>query len=144
MPIPVRMQRVIDDFAGAPPSLRVELLVEYAAHVVPPPTEVATEPGRLERVTECRAPVWLATGLTDDGRVILWFDAVPEAATTLGYLGALTAGLTGATVAEVRAVEPGVHRALGLEELLTPLRVQGMDAILARLQRRLAPAAPDA
>ena len=137
MPLPPRLQEVVDDFAVAPLPLRIELLVEYAARVVAPPDEVVDEPGRLERVEECRTPVWLATGVTSGGTVQVWFDATPEATTTLGYAGVLTVGLTGARVEEVLAVEDGFHHALGITEVITPLRIRGMDAILSRLKRQL-------
>lgn len=144
MPLPPRLQEVVDDFSVAPLPLRIELLVEYAARVVTPPAEVVDEPGRLERVEECRTPVWLATGIADDGTVQVWFDATPEATTTLGYAGVLTVGLTGARVEEVLAVENGFHHALGLTEVITPLRLRGMDAILSRIKRRLVAVERDA
>lgn len=137
MPLPLGLQEVVDDFAAAPLPLRIELLVEYAAHVTGPPEDVITEPGRLERVQECRTPVWLATGVTSGGTVQVWFDVTPEATTTLGFAGVLTVGLTGATVGEVIAVEDEFHHTLGLTEVLTPLRIRGMEAILFRLKRQL-------
>ncbi len=65
------------------------------------------------------------------------FDCPPEAPTVRGYAGILAAGLNGSTVEEVLAVPNDFYMGMGLEEVVTPLRLRGMGAILARLKRQV-------
>ena len=67
----------------------------------------------------------------------LHFDAPAESPTTRGFAGVLFAGLDGATPDEVLAVPADVADTLGLARAISPLRLRGMGAILARLQRQV-------
>ena len=140
-PLPERLAAVVAAFRGAPKALKLELLLEHARRVPPLPPAWRDHPERLERVEECQTPFFLATEVDGDGRVRLHFDAPAESPTTRGFAGVLWAGLDGATVEEVLAVPPDVADHLGLAQAISPLRLRGMGAILARLQgqvRRLA------
>jgi len=140
-PLPERLAAVVAAFRGAPKALKLELLLEHARRVPPLPPAWRDHPERLERVEECQTPFFLATEVDGDGRVRLHFDAPEESPTTRGFAGVLWAGLDGATVEEVLAVPPDVADHLGLAQAISPLRLRGMGAILARLQgqvRRLA------
>lgn len=138
MPLPDRLQTVVDDFAAAPMDLKIELLVEYSTKVPEVPARLHEDPDALERVDECQTPFFLATEVDGDGQVQVWFDCPPQAPTTRGFAGVLTEGLTGATVEEVLAVPIDFHHTMGLAAVISPLRMRGMDAILRRLQRNLA------
>jgi cysteine desulfuration protein SufE len=69
--------------------------------------------------------------------VTIHFDAPPEAPTTRGFAGILSEGLNGATAAEVLAVPNGFYTALGLDRVISPLRLRGISAILGRLKRQV-------
>src|SRR5829696_4247478 len=49
----------------------------------------------------------------------------------------LSEGLNGATAAEVLAVPNGFYTALGLDRVISPLRLRGISAILGRLKRQV-------
>lgn len=136
-PLPERLATVVAAFRSAPKSLKLELLLEHARRVPPLPTAYRDDPSRLERVDECQTPFFLATDVDEDGRVHLHFDAPEESPTTRGFAGVLWVGLEGATVEEVLAVPPDVADELGLAQAISPLRLRGMGAILARLQRQV-------
>jgi cysteine desulfuration protein SufE len=140
MPLPARLANVVNDFLAAPPDLRTELLLEYAERlpVLPPELAGPDARGRFERVEECQTPFHLATEVADDGTVTLHFDCPPQAPTTRGFAGILHAGLDGAPIDEVLAVPGDFHHTMGLAEVISPLRLRGMDAILFRLKRQLA------
>jgi cysteine desulfuration protein SufE len=135
--MPENLANVVDDFAAAPMELRIELLVEHAESVPPLPAHLLDHPELLEQVEECQTPFFLATEVDDDRRVQVWFDCPPEAPTTRGFAGILATGLNGATVEEVLAVPDDFHYTMGLADAISPLRLRGMDAILARLKRQL-------
>ena len=135
--LPTTLQRVVDEFSHAPAALRTQLLLEYAGRVPPLPDTIRELPGRLERVHECMTPFFVASEVGSDGRVTLHFDAPEEAPTTRGFAGILHAGLDGRSAAEVVAVPDDFYDALGLAEVISPLRLRGMAAILARLKRQV-------
>ena len=138
MSLPASLQKVVDDFGRAPKPLRLQLLLEYAKKVPELPPELAADPDRLERVHECQTPFFLATDVDPAGGVVLHFDAPEEAPTTRGFAGILSVGLSGVPVAEVRGVPDDFYTAMGLAEVISPLRLRGMSAIVHRLKRQLA------
>ena len=139
MTLPLRLANVVDDFLAAPAELRTELLLEHAERLPGLPPELTGEDARdrFEQVEECQTPFFLATEVRD-GHVALHFDCPPQAPTTRGFAGILHAGLDGASVEEVLAVPADFHHGMGLAEVISPLRMRGMDAILFRLKRQIA------
>ena len=138
MSLPGRLQEIVDEFAGLPPELRLEALLDYSRRVPPLPPKLAGHRDAMEQVPECQTPFFLATELGDDDRVTIHFDAPPEAPTTRGFAGILSEGLNGAPTADVLAVPNGFYSALGLDRVVSPLRLRGISAILARLKRQVA------
>ena len=138
MTMPPALQDVVDDFAGSPVELRIELLVELGDQVPELPEELAGHPERFEQVEECQTPFFLAAEVDEERRAWVWFDCPPQAPTTRGFAGILSAGLHGADADAVLAVPDDFHHAMGLAEAISPLRLLGMDAILRRLKRQVA------
>jgi cysteine desulfuration protein SufE len=137
MALPGRLQEVVDEFAGLPPELRLEALLDYSRRVPPLPARLAGHREAMEQVPECQTPFFLAAEVGDDDTVTIHFDAPPEAPTTRGFAGILSEGLNGAPAAEVLAVPNGFSSALGLDRVVSPLRLRGISAILARLKRQV-------
>ena len=134
-PLPGRLQEIVDEFADLPPDLKLELLLEYANSLPPLPERYATNRDALERVHECQTPFFVATEL-DDGHARLWFDAPDESPTTRGFAGILHAGLDGEPADAVLAVPADFSARLGLSDAVSPLRLRGITAILAAVQRQ--------
>lgn len=133
--IPEALQEIVDDFAGAPRELRLQMLLDYARSLPPLPDRYA-DGARLERVHECQTPFFLAVEVNASGGVEVFFDAPEEAPTTRGYAGILAEGLHGASVEQVLATPPDFFTGMGLAQLISPLRLRGMSAILAHIKRR--------
>lgn len=136
MSVPEPLQRVIDEFARAPESLRLALLLEYANKLPPLPEAWAGATDRFERVEECQTPLFIASELEGD-RVTVWFDAPPEAPTTRGFASILSHGLNGLPADEVLDTPGDVHARLELTDLVSPLRLRGMEGMLARLKGQI-------
>jgi cysteine desulfuration protein SufE len=136
MPLPDRLERIVERFQRAPRELRVQALLQFAKKVPPLPEEFRDRAG-LERVQECQTPFFLATRVDGDGAVHLFFDAPAESPTVLGFAGILREGLEGEPWPEVMAVPPDFYATMGLEAVVSPLRLRGMGAILARLKRQV-------
>ena len=134
MSIPAPLQEIVDAFRAAPKSLRLPLLLEYAERLPPLPPGME---GALERVHECQTPLFLRATKDEAGRVSLAFEAPEEAPTTRGFAAVVHAGLQGRSVDEVLAVPDDFYSDMGLAELISPLRLRGMGAIVARVKRQL-------
>ncbi|MBX6355444.1 MAG: SufE family protein [Micromonosporaceae bacterium] len=133
--VPPRLAEIIEEFASAPRDVVLEMLLEYADAVPPLPAELADRSG-MEQVPECQTPFYLRATVAD-GTVQTWFDCPPEAPTTRAFAGILAEGLAGATPEQVLAVPDDLYQRMGLATAISPLRVRGGSAILARLKRQV-------
>jgi cysteine desulfuration protein SufE len=138
--LPANLQRIVDLFASAPRELRLQALLDFSRRVPDPPRHLI-DSDIFENVPECQTPFALATEIGEDGVVRIHFDAPAEAPTVRGFAGILREGLEGATAEEILQIPLDFYMPMGLVELVTPLRIRGMEAILARLKNRLREAA---
>ena len=67
----------------------------------------------------------------------LFFEAPAEAPTTRGFAAILHAGLDGLGAGEVLATPAEFTGQLGLQDLVSPLRLRGMAAMLALIKRQI-------
>lgn len=137
MPLPSRLQTIVDVFTSSPKEFRLEALLDYARRLPELPARYADDPELLEQVAECQTPFFLATEVDEDGAVHMFFSAPPESPTVRGFAGLLLDGMEGAPATEVLSVPDDFYYGMGLEEVVTPLRLRGMGAILARLKRQI-------
>ncbi len=131
------LERIVDLFAGAPKDLRAQALLEYSRKVPPLPPELAGHRELMEPVPECQTPFFLATEVDDHNRVTLHFDVPAESPTTRGFAGILWSGLNGASAETVLATPNDFYNRMGLAEVISSLRLRGMQAILSRLKRQV-------
>ena len=133
-----RLQDIVDDFEAVPGQDKLQLLLEFSGELPPLPSRYAEHRDRLEPVPECQSPLFLAVEVDDDQTVHLFFDAPPEAPTTRGFASILRTGLDGLSAAEVLATPDEFTTSLGLADLVSPLRLRGMSAMLSRIKRQVA------
>ena len=132
-----RLQEIVDDFNAMAGKDRLQLLLEFSQELPALPGRYAEHHDLLEPVPECQSPVFLAVEVDPDATVRLFFDAPPEAPTTRGFAGILHAGLDGLDADEVLATPGEFSSQLGLQELVSPLRLRGMAAMLGRIKRQI-------
>jgi cysteine desulfuration protein SufE len=132
-----RLQEIAGEFNAIAGKERLELLLEFSKELPPLPPRYVEHPGLLEPVPECQSPLFLAVEIEDDATVHLFFDAPPEAPTTRGFAGILHAGLDGLSAEEVLATPGEFSSQLGLQDLVSPLRLRGIAAMLARIKRQI-------
>jgi cysteine desulfuration protein SufE len=132
-----RLQEIADDFNALPETDRLHLLLEFAQELPPLPPRYAEHPDLLEPVPECQSPLFLAVEVDQDATVHLFFDAPPETPTTRGFAAILHAGLDGLSAKEVLATPAEFTSQLGLQDLVSPLRLRGMAAMLSRIKRQI-------
>ena len=116
------------------------LLLEFSRELPDLPPRIAEHPELLEPVPECQSPLFLVTEIEagqPDPVVHLYFSAPAEAPTTRGFAGILHEGLDGLPASTVLAVPDDLSHRLGLAEAVSPLRLNGMGAMLFRIKRQI-------
>ena len=134
--LPESLARIRDEFQALEQSDRLLLLLEFAQELPELPAAYRDHPDLLERVEECQSPVFIFVDV--DGDIVhLHATAPKEAPTTRGFASILAQGLAGLTVDQVLAVPDDFPLGLGLTEAVSPLRIRGMSALLARTKRQV-------
>jgi cysteine desulfuration protein SufE len=132
-----RLQEIADDFNDLPDRDRLQLLLEFSRDLPALPERYAEHHSLLEPVPECQSPLFLAVEVGPDSAVHLFFEAPQEAPTTRGFAAILHAGLDGLDADEVLATPAEFSSQLGLQDLVSPLRLRGMAAMLSRIKRQI-------
>ncbi|MEU5938972.1 SufE family protein [Micromonospora sp. NPDC047548] len=133
--MPTKLAEIVEEFAAAPRDLVLEMLLEYADVI--PPLPVGVDREGMEQVPECQTSFFLRAEVNPDRTVSTIFDCPPEAPTTRAFGGILAEGLDGASAEQVLAVPDDLYQRMGLAQAISPLRVRGGTAILARLKRQV-------
>jgi cysteine desulfuration protein SufE len=135
MSMPAALAEVVSDFQEVQGQDKLQLLLEFANELPPIPADL--EEAAMEPVPECQSPLFLHVDAADRDKVRLYFSAPAEAPTTRGFASILAAGLDKQPVDDILAVPDDFYSELGLAALISPLRLRGMSAMLARIKRRL-------
>jgi len=137
--LPPQLAELVEDFADVGPKERLQLLLELSRELPELPERYADAADSMEQVHECQSPLFLTVEVEPDAdrRVHLYFSAPPEAPTTRGFASIMHTGLDGEPAADVLAVPDDFYTALGLGEAVSPLRLRGMAAMLARIKKQI-------
>jgi cysteine desulfuration protein SufE len=135
--LPAGLAEIRDDFLALPLKERLQLLLEFSTELPALPERYAEHPDLLERVVECQSPVFLFVDVTDDDRVHMHATAPREAPTTRGFASILAHGIDGLSSTEVLEIPDDYPNDLGLTQAVSPLRIRGMTAMLARVKRQV-------
>ena len=133
--MPAPLAEVVSDFQEVEGQDKLRLLLEFADELPPLPADM--EQAAMEPVPECQSPLFLHVDADDRDQVRLFFSAPAEAPTTRGFAAILAAGLDKQPAEDILAVPDDFYSDLGLAALISPLRLRGMSAMLARIKRRL-------
>ena len=126
---------IVEEFRLMADSEKLQLLLEYSEGLPEIPAKYGENPELMERVEECQAPVFIAVE-GDESAVELFFSAPREAPTTRGFAAVLHAALNAKTAQEIIDLDDDFPGQLGLEKLISPLRVRGMRGMLFRIKRK--------
>ncbi|WP_024448497.1 SufE family protein [Mycolicibacterium iranicum] len=135
MSMPAALAEVVSDFKEVEGQDKLALLLEFADELPPLPADL--EEAAMEPVPECQSPLFLHVDADDRDHVRLFFSAPAEAPTTRGFAAILATGLDGLPADNILAVPDDFYTELGLAKLISPLRLRGMSAMLARIKKRL-------
>lgn len=126
---------IVEEFSLMPDSEKLQLLLEYSENLPEIPAKYGENPELMERVEECQAPVFIAVE-GGANSVELFFSAPREAPTTRGFASVLHSALNGKSAQEITELDDDFPGQLGLEKLISPLRVRGMRGMLFRIKRK--------
>ena len=135
--LPEGLAQIREDFHELELRDRLQLLLEFSNELPDLPERYVDHPDLLERVVECQSPVFMFVEVDDHNIVHMFVTAPKEAPTTRGFASILVQGLAGLTVQEVLDIPDDFPQDLGLTEAVSPLRVRGMTALLARAKRQI-------
>ncbi len=132
--IPPKLAEIIEDFSLCEGREKLELLLQYADSLPPLPVEYQNHPERMNQVHECMTPVFIQAK-RDQGQITYYFDVPAEAPTVRGFAAVMGAGINGSSPAEVLAIPSDFYVQMGLDQVLTQRRLNGISAILAYMKR---------
>jgi len=135
MTLPAALAEVVSDFKEVEGQDKLAMLLEFANELPALPADL--EEAAMEPVPECQSPLFLHVDADDRTHVRLHFSAPAEAPTTRGFAAILATGLDGQSADDILAVPDDFYSDLGLAALISPLRLRGMSAMLARIKNRL-------
>lgn len=135
--LPAQLAEIREDFLALEQRDRLQLLLEFSNELPEMPERYLEHPDLFERVVECQAAVFIFVEVDDKNAVHLYATAPRESPTTRGFASILAQGLDGLSVEQVLAVPDDYPQSIGLTEAVSPLRLRGMSALLARTKRQL-------
>ena len=130
-------QEIISAFAEVPQNLKLELLLEYSENLPALPERYKNHPELLERVEECQSPVYLFVELDEQNMVNIFLTAPDEAPTTKGFASLLQLALDQQPADKVLNFDDSFVDALGITDLVSPLRIRGLQGMLMRIKRQV-------
>jgi cysteine desulfuration protein SufE len=133
-PLPPRLNQIIEDFELSEGREKLELLLEFSESLPPLPDWLKGHPEQMDQVHECMTPVFIQAKLVE-GKMVYYFDVPAESPTVRGFAALLGQGVEGATPQEILAIPNDFYSRMGLDQVLTQQRLNGISAILAYMKR---------
>lgn len=134
--LPPVLRDIQQDFLSFGDNDKLQLLIEFSSELPELPEQYVDHPELLEKVEECQSPVYIFCEV-NEGVVSVFATAPEQAPTTRGFASILVQGLTGLTVDEALNIPDDFPSTLGLNQLISPLRVRGMTGMLWRMKRQI-------
>lgn len=135
MPIPPKLQEIVDDFSGMTREEKLETLIAYAETFPPLPEWLKEKRDNMEPVPECMTPVFLFAEQQPDGGVHFHLDIPPQSPTVRGLASILSNGLNGCTPEEIIGVPGDFFLPMNLQEAVSQQRLTGFMGVLAHMKQ---------
>jgi cysteine desulfuration protein SufE len=132
--IPLPLAEIIDNFRLCDGREKLELLLQYSERMPPLPEWLVTSHDKMDEVPECMTPVFVYADMHKH-KMSFYFDVPPQSPTVRGFAAILGEGLQGATPEQVLTLPGDFFQEMGLHQVLTHQRLNGMSAILAHMKQ---------
>lgn len=134
--MPSRLQETVEDFGWCEGREKLDLLLEFSEKMPPLPERLHEQRDAMEPVPECMTPVFIhAEADAHSGGMSFYFDVPAESPTVRGFAEILRDGVQDAMPEEVLAIPSDFYIKMGLHEVLSHQRMNGISAILAHMKR---------
>lgn len=134
--LPDALRETQEDFLALGDNDKLQLLIEFSGELPALPDRYADHPELFEKVEECQSPVFIFCEV-ENNTVSVFATAPEQAPTTRGFASILVQGLTGLSVSDALNIPDDFPSTLGLNQLISPLRVRGMTGMLWRMKRQI-------
>ena len=141
MPLPPKLQEIVDDFASMSREEKLETLIGYAETFPTLPDRFQDARDNMEAVPECMTPVFLIAEKQADGGIKFFVDCPPQSPTVRGLAMILINGLNGTTLEEILSVPADFFLPMRLEEAVSQQRLNGFVGVLAHMKQAAVKAA---
>jgi len=135
MPIPPKLQEIVDDFATMTREEKLETLIGYAETFPPLPEWLKEKRDSMEPVPECMTPVFLFAEQQPDRGVHFHLDIPVQSPTVRGLASILSNGLNGSTPEEIIGVPGDFFLPMNLQEAVSQQRLTGFMGVLAHMKQ---------
>ena len=134
MPLPFKLQEIVDDFAGMSREEKLETLIAYAEAFPSLPDWLKEKRENMEAVPECMTPVFLFGEKQPEGGIHFYLDIPPQSPTVRGLASILANGLEGSTPEEILTVPGDFYLPMNLQEAVSQQRINGFTGVLAHMK----------
>lgn len=134
MPLPPKLQEIVDDFAGMSREEKLETLIAYAETFPSLPEWLTDARSKMEPVPECMTPVFLFGEPQPDGGIVFHMDIPPQSPTVRGLATILANGLNGCKPEEIIGVPADFYLPMNLQEAVSGQRLNGFTGVLAHMK----------
>ena len=135
MPIPPKLQEIVDDFASMTREEKLETLIAYAESFPSLPDWLKEKRASMEAVPECMTPVFLFAEKQPNGSIHFFLDIPPQSPTVRGLASILANGLDGCTPEEIISVPGDFYLPMNLQEAVSQQRLNGFTGVLAHMKQ---------
>lgn len=135
MPLPPKLQEIVDDFATMTREEKLETLVGFAETMQPLPERFREARSKMEAVPECMTPVFLTAEKDANGGIVFYLDIPPQSPTVRGLASILTNGLNGSTLEEIISVPADFFLPMKLDDAVSQQRLNGFMGVLAHMKQ---------
>jgi cysteine desulfuration protein SufE len=125
---------IISDFELSEGREKVELLLQFSEQMPGLPERIQKQHDAMDFVEECMTPVYVIAEQDENG-MHFFFDVPPESPTVRGFAAIMALGLDGSTPEQVLNLPNDFYQLMGLDQVLSMQRLNGISAILAHLKR---------
>jgi cysteine desulfuration protein SufE len=135
MPLPPKLQEIVDDFASMSREEKIETLIAYSEALPLIPERLKDQRDNMDDVPECMTPVCLLGEKQPDGGIQFYFEIPPQSPTVRGLASILASGLNGAQPEEILSVPADFFTAMNLQEAISQQRINGFIGVLAHMKQ---------
>jgi cysteine desulfuration protein SufE len=135
MPLPPKLQEIVDDFADMTREEQLETLISYAETFPSLPERFREARDKMEAVPECMTPVFLFAEKQPGGGIVFHVDCPPQSPTVRGLAMILVNGLNGSSLEEILSVPADFFLSMKLDEAVSQQRLHGFMGVLAHMKQ---------